>query len=189
MDEQLRILELIEAGVISVEEGVRRLEALAGAAEAPEPAPAPAPSVNRPAWVRWVWQAVFWTGVALLAGGGLLVSGVYTWGIADGWLIWGWLLFALGLLGVLLGGWLQQAHWLFVRVRQPQGPNVFVALPLPLGPLAWLLRIVRPFVPQLEGTGVDEIILAMREEVRSGRPLTVEVDEGEGGEQVQVYFG
>jgi len=51
------------------------------------------------------------------------------------------------------------------------------------------LRIVRPFIPQLEGTGVDEMILAMREEVRSGRPFTVEVHEGEGGEQVQVYFG
>jgi hypothetical protein len=189
MDERLRILELIEAGVISVVEGVRRLEALAEAAGAPEPAPAPAPSVDRPAWVRWVWEAVFWTGVALLAAGGLLVSGVHAWGIARGWLIWGWLFFALGLLGMLLGWWLQRAHWLFVRVRQPAGPNVFVALPLPLGPLAWLLRIVRPFIPQLEGTGVDEMILAMREEVRSGRPFTVEVHEGEGGEQVQVYFG
>jgi hypothetical protein len=79
-------LELIEAGVISVEEGVRRLEALAGAADPPEPAPAPAPSVDRPVWVRWVWQAVFWTGVALLAAGGLLVSGVYAWGIAARWL-------------------------------------------------------------------------------------------------------
>jgi hypothetical protein len=60
-------LELIEAGVISVEEGGRRLEALAGAADPPEPAPAPAPSVDRPVWVRWVWQAVFWTGDALLS--------------------------------------------------------------------------------------------------------------------------
>jgi hypothetical protein len=189
MDEQLRILELIEAGAISVEEGVRRLEALAGAADPPEPAPAPAPSVDRPVWVRWVWQAVFWTGVALLAAGGLLVSGVYAWDIADGWLIWGWLLLTLGLVGVLLGWWLQQAHWLFVRVRQPDGPNVFVALPLPLGPLAWLLRVVGPFIPQLEGTAIDEIILAMREEARRGRPLMVQVNEGEGREQVQVYLG
>jgi hypothetical protein len=189
MDEQLRILELIEAGVIGVEEGVRRLEQLSGAADPPEPAPAPAPSVSRPAWVRFVWQAVFWTGFALLAAGGLLVSGVYAWGIADGWLVWGWLLFTLGLLGVLLGWWLQRAHWLFVRVRQPDGPNVFVALPLPLGPLAWLLRVVRPFVPRLQETAIDEVILAMREEARSGRPVMVQVNEGEGREQVQVYLG
>jgi hypothetical protein len=189
MDEQLRILELIEAGEISVEEGVRRLEALAGAAETPEPRPAPTAPVARPAWVRWVWQPVFWTGVGLLAGGGLLVNSVYAWGVARGWLIWGWLLFALGLLGVLLGWWLQRAHWLFVRVRQPDGPNIFIAIPLPLGPLAWILRVVRPFVPQLKQTGVDEMVLAMREEVRGGRPLRVEVDEGQGGEQVQVYFG
>jgi hypothetical protein len=136
-----------------------------------------------------VWQAVLWTGVALLAGGGLLVNAVYAWGAARGWLVWGWFLFALGLLGVLLGWWMQRAHWLFVRVRQSHGPNVLVALPLPLGPLAWILRVARPFVPQLEDMGIDEVILAMREEVRAGRPLRVEVDEGESGEQVQVYFG
>ena len=189
MDERLRILELIEAGEISVAEGARRLEALTETADAPQPPAAPAAPATRPAWVRWVWQVVFWSGVALLVGGGLLVTAVYAWGIAAGWLVVGWLLLALGVLVVVLGWWLQRAHWLFVRVRQPDGPNVFVALPLPLGPIAWVLRMARPFVPQLEETGVDEIILAMREEVRHGRPLRIEVDEGAGGERVQVYFG
>ena len=43
MGERLRILELIEAGEISVEEGVRRLEALAEGARRRIPPP-PAPS-------------------------------------------------------------------------------------------------------------------------------------------------
>jgi len=226
MEERLRILELIEAGEISVEEGVRRLQALpdtAGALESPaapadtarapespvapadvaeavEPPPAPASTVaapepqaqpvahvTRPRWVQWLWQVVFWPAVALVAGGGLLVTAVYAWEVPAGWLVLGWLLFALGVLGVLLGWWMQRAHWFYLRVREP-GSNIFMAFPLPLGPIAWLLRIARPFVPQLKETGVDELILAMHEELRGGGSFTVEVNEG-AGEQVRIYFG
>ena len=189
MDERLHILELIEAGEISVEEGARRLDALAQPPEPPEPAAPPAAPAARPAWVRWLWQPVCWTGVALLAGGGLLLATAYTGEAATGRLVWGWLLFAFGVLGELHGWWQQRAHWLCLRVRQHDGPNVTLALPLPLGLIAWGLRVARPFVPQLEGTGVDEVILAMREEIRDGHPFVVEVNEREGGEHVQVYFG
>ena len=187
MSEQLRILELIEVGEISAEEGARRLVALTGAAETTKP-PEP-PAVPRPALVRWLWQGAFWTGVALLAGGGLLMASVYSQGGTTGGLVWGWILFIFGVLVTLLGWWLQRAHWLCLRVRQHDGPNVTLALPLPLGLIAWGLRIARPFVPQLEETGVDEVILAMREEIRDGHPFVVEVNEREGGERVQVYFG
>jgi len=183
MEERLRILELIEAGEISVEEGARRLEALAEGVEAPDT------PLARPAVVRHLWQAVFWTGAGLVVGGGLLVQAVYTQAVSAGWLTWGWVLFALGVLGVALGWWLRRARWLSLRVRQPDGPNISFALPLPLGPVAWVLRIARPSVPQLREMGVDELILAMREEVRDGRPVIVEVDEGESGDQVQIYFG
>jgi len=76
-----------------------------------------------------------------------------------------------------------------VRVRQADGPNITIAFPLPLGLVAWGLRIAQPFVPQLKDTGVDELLLAMQEELGDGHPFVVEVDEGEDGEQVQVYFG
>jgi hypothetical protein len=190
MDERMRILELIESGEISAEEGARRLEAPAQATEGPRAsAAAPAVPVPQPALVRWLWQCVFWTGGGLLAGGGFLLLSFYTREVPSRWLTWGWILSTLGVMGVLLGWWLQRAHWLSVRVRQSDGPNIFVALPLPLGPIAWILRIARPFVPQLDETGVDELLLAMRDEMRDGRPLLVEVNEGEGGEQVQVYIG
>ncbi len=183
MGERLRILELIEAGEIGVEEGARRLEVLAGAAK-----PVDTPVV-RPALVRIVWQAVFWSGVAMMAGGGLLVAAVYAWEIAPAWQTCGWVLLTLGLLVLMIGWWLQRARWLSVRVRQPDGPNVTLAFPLPLALVAWGLRIAQPFVPQLRETGLDELILAMGDELRNGHPLVVEVDEGEDGEQVQVYFG
>lgn len=192
MDERLQILELIEAGEISVEEGARRLDALAEAAEVPETPetpPTPAGPVVRPALVRWLWQTVFWTGVALLVGGCLLVVAVYAWGFADGWLFCGGPLLVFGVLIVATGWWLQHAHWFSLRVREKEGQRISFAFPLPLGLVAWTLRIARPFVPQLRETGVDELLLAMQEELRDGRPFAVEVDEGEDGEQVQIYFG
>ncbi|MDY6876629.1 MAG: hypothetical protein SWK90_10585 [Chloroflexota bacterium] len=185
MDERLRILELIETREISVEEGARRLKALA---EGTDPLATLAASVSRPALVRVVWRAVFWSGVVMMAGGGLLVAAVYAWEIAPGWQTCGWVLFTLGLLVLMIGWWLQRARWLSVRVRQ-SGPNVTLAFPLPLALVAWGLRIAQPFVPQLREMGMDELILALREEVRDGHPFAVEVDEGEDGEQVQIYFG
>ena len=189
MDERLHILESIEAGEISVEEGARRLEALARPSEPSEPPPALAGSIARPAWGSWLWQPVFWTGAAFAAGGGLLAALAYTGQIAGGWQIGGWLLFFLGVLGLILGWWLQRAPWFYLRVRQRDGHHINLALPLPLGFVAWGLRVARPFVPCLEYTGVDEMILAMRDEMQRGRPFVVEVDERGGTEQVHVYFG
>ena len=183
MSERLRILELIEAGEINVEEGARRLESLAGGAETPD---IPAP---RSRLVRWLWQAALGIGIAMLAWGGLLLARDYAGEAATGRAVWGWLLFALGLTWVVLGWWLQRTRWFSLRVRRASGHNISFALPLPPGPVAWVLRIARPFVPQLAETGVDELILAMWEELRDGRSFAVEVDEGEDGEQVQVYFG
>lgn len=189
MEERRRILELIEAGEITVEEGVQRLEGLvqpAATTESQSPSPEPAAP---PPWVRRFWHFVLWPGVALVLGAVLLLAAVYSRGAASGWLVCGWPLFVLGVLVVILGWWMRSAHWFSLRVRQPTGPKVRLALPLPLGPIAWILRLLRPYVPKLEETGVDEVLLAMRDGLREGDPFVVEVDEGEDGEQVQVYFG
>jgi hypothetical protein len=198
MEDRRRILELIESGEIDVEEGVRRLEDLSAAeavaevVEPPptfdEPSPEPDFSVPRPALVRVIWQVVFWTGVLFVIGGGLLIAAVYAWSVASGWLICGWPLFGIGVLVLLTGWWMRTAHWFSLRVKSDEH-NIFLALPLPLGPLAWLMRVLQPFVPELRETGLDELLLAMKDELKDGQPLIVEVDEGEDGEKVQVYFG
>ncbi|RLC89848.1 MAG: hypothetical protein DRI77_15300 [Chloroflexi bacterium] len=180
MDERLRILELIEAGEISVEEGARRLKSPEPTASSEEPAP-------HPTLVRWLWQVTFWIGAALMAWGGWLLASSYTGEITTGRLVWAWLILTLGVLGVMLGWWLQRARWLYVRVRQSDGPNITIAFPLPLGLVAWGLRIAQPFVPQLGEMKMDELLLALRDELRAGRPFVVEMDEGD--KQVQVYFG
>jgi hypothetical protein len=145
--------------------------------------------VPRPALVRWLWQGAFWIGIALLAGGGMLVGSVYAGNAAVGRMTWGWILFILGVLMALFGWWLQRAHWLLVRVRQSHGPNVTIALPMPLTLVAWGLRIARPFSSDLEQTKADELLLALRDEIKKGNPFYVEVNDKEDGEHVQVYFG
>jgi len=183
MDERLQVLELIEGGEIDVEEGLRRIEALK------ETRRSPIAFTSRPTLVNIVWQAVFWFGVILLAGGGLLVAGVYAWEIAAGWRVFGWVLFVVGLLVMLASWWSSRARWFSVRVRRSEGPNINMAFPMPLSLVAWGVRVAQPFVPQLRGAGLDELILAMRDELKNGPPLVIEVDETEEGEQVQVCFG
>ncbi len=213
MDERVRILDLIESGQIDVEEGVRRLEELNRAETGPAPeaegraapaAPADvaasqsasqaepaAASVHLP-WVRIVWQIVFGVGVTVMAGGGLLLARAQARSPGrEGMpgLTWGWVLFILGLLVLVLGWWLQRARWFYLRVREHDGAAFTIALPLPLGLVLWLLRVARPFVPQLQEMGdVDQLILAMRDELRDGRSFVIDVDEGEGGDQVEIYF-
>ena len=192
MQERMRILERIEAGEISAGEGAQQIEALlSGGAEA-EPrgrgaaTPSPAPALGMR---RWLWHAALWSGVALIVGGALLIAGVYTWSVAAGWQFCGWSLLAVGVLAILLAWWMQEAQWLSLRVRERDGHGISFSLPLPLGFLAWTLRIAGPFVPQLKETGVDELILSMSEEVRNGQPIIVEVNDEEDGEQVHVHIG
>ncbi len=195
-DERLRILELIESGRISVEEGVRRLEDLP-AQEAPQTSDSPetSPAVTAeesartespiPGFVRWVWRTVFGLGVLVLAAGGLLLARAYSRPGGPG-LVWGWLLFGLGLAVMLLGWWLQRARWLYVRIREQDGHGFMIVLPIPLLLVAWLLRVARRFVPQIEETGADQLVFAMREEIRKGSPFLIEVDDEEDGEEVRI---
>jgi hypothetical protein len=186
MSERMRVLEMIEAGEISAEEGARRLEALT---ELVEPAHPEATPIALPPWVERVWQAVFWSGVTLMAGGALLVAFFYAGKAGLGSAICGWPMFVFGLLGLLLGLWLPNATWFSLRVREEGSRRISLALPLPLGPVAWIVRLVRPFVPRMRDMAVDEVILALRDEVREGHPFVVDVNEGRDGERVHVYIG
>lgn len=190
MEERRRILEQVETGEISVEEAVRQLEMVAEPVVIPGPSTPPedVPTVH-PGLIQIVWQAVFWSGVVILVGGALLLTGVYAWSVASGWLACAWPLFALGVLVVVLGWWMRTARWFSLRVREEEGTKITLALPLPLGPAAWLLRIARPFVPQLRETGLDEVLKALQQELEEGQPVIIDVDDQESGDRVQVFLG
>jgi len=54
----------------------------------------------------------------------------------------------------------------------------------------WVIKIARPFVPQLKDTSVDEVIMGLGDTLdKDGQPIYVNVDDDETGEHVQIYIG
>ena len=101
----------------------------------------------------------------------------------------GWPLFLFGLAVVLLVWWSRKTTWMHLRITEKKGKGFRISFPLPLTLAAWVLKLVEPFVPQLRNTGVDEVIFALRDSARSGEPISIDVEDDEDGERVQVYIG
>jgi SHOCT-like domain len=216
-EEQLQILKMLEEGQIGAEEAAELLAALRPEEEerslaaqpqaalhvrttdeaVEEPAPRPELSAERapaPGWegppARW---SRFWIYPAMV-GGGLLILGAVVLGLlyaakaASGWRVCGWLPMILGMVVAILAWWSRTARWLHLRVKEKGERNIAFSFPLPLTLTAWVLRIIRPYVPQLKDTGVDEMILALRD-TDLDEPFFVEVQDDKEGEHVQVYIG
>ena len=207
-DPSLKVLQMIQDGTISAEEGERLLEALGETRAAPAeeagrpaepaaraqpeevvwPAGEPGAPYGAPSWWRRAWVYVLAGGVVLLAAGG-----VWTGWLARGNAGLGWLgctvpLLILGTAVILLAWWARMARWLHLRVRD-EDKDIRISMPLPLRLTAWVLRIIRRWVPRLRETAVDELIMAMAEENARGNILTVEVNDDEDDEEVKIYFG
>ncbi len=63
------------------------------------------------------------------------------------------------------------------------------SFPVPLAFAAWGIRVAEPFVPQLKDTGVDDLIVALRDSTSEGEPFYIDVQDDEEGERVEVYIG
>jgi hypothetical protein len=197
-NERLEILKMVEAGQIDAGEAAMLLTALDEAA--PE-VPSEAPEVMEPlppdlaptesAENRW---ARFWI-YPLMAGGAVLIAGavvmalVYATGGARGWLCCGWLPMLLGLLVLLLALWSRRATWMHLRISEEGKRKMAFSFPLPLTLAAWAVRIAQPFVPQLQQTGVDDLILALRDGSSRGEPIFIDVQDDQDGERVELYIG
>jgi hypothetical protein len=112
-------------------------------------------------------------------------------GVIYFWFLCTWFPFLLGILVMLLAWTTRTARWLHVRIHQEEDEwprNIAISLPLPIRLTAWIVRLVRPKIHGMEGTNLDEVILAL-EKTSPKEPLYVQVDEGENGEKVEVYIG
>lgn len=201
--ERMQILQMIEDGKISAEEGLRLLNALSpkpeadsgGGAAPASPAsdavpPPPGPELG--GYRDW-WIKPMWLGVAITILGSLFLYWVLKVAGVSFWLVLASPPFVLGVIIMALAWASRTAKWLHIRIKtgeKSDGPRrILISLPLPIGPAAWLLRVISPFIPKLRDTGVDELILALSETTSPEAPLFVDVNEGEGGERVQVYIG
>ena len=193
-NERMQILQMIEDAQITAAEGLRRLDALAGR---PEPAAAPAehlppdPGLDR--WRRW-WIVPLWIGAGILLFGALLMFAAYQAGGFGFWFVLAALPFILGVAVMALAASSRSARWLHIRVHSADasraGPrHIALSFPLPIRLTAWALRLAGPHIPQLKDRGIDELILALAETTSAESPLYVDVDDGAGGQHVQVYIG
>jgi hypothetical protein len=190
-EERLQILRMVAAGQIGAKEAARLLEAIEPeATQGEEEAGPPDVPATRPG-ERWAsfWLYPLMGGAAVLILGAMVVSLVYAADAAHGWLVCGWLPMVLGIVVMLLAWWSRQARWLHLHISEQGRRRVAFSFPLPLGLTAWVLRIAQPFVPQLKETGVDDLVIALRDSASQDTPLFIDVQDGEDGERVELYIG
>lgn len=225
---RMQILEMIESGVITAEEGTRLLQAIEVEADRSEildetfqplpnrveaggeqfagdfSGPEVGEVIDSPQgprlndfdeqidkWRRW-WMIPLWIGVGITILGGLMMFWAYQ---ASGFGFWfgcAWLPFLLGVVMMAFAVSSRTSRWLHLRVHQKPGERpqtIAISFPLPLRFAAWFVRNFGRYIPQLNRNGLDEMILALGKNTGPQAPFYVEVDEGEGGEQVQIYIG
>ena len=141
---------------------------------------------------RGWWLVPLWAGTAITILSGALMYWAFQSTGFSFWFACAWLPFLFGLALMALGGSSRNVRWLHLRVQQKHGEwpeRIAFSFPLPLRLAAWFLRTFGRFIPKFEGTGIDEIILALEQNTNAENPFYVEVDEGEDGERVQIYIG
>ena len=209
--ERLEILEMIQNGTITSDEGLQLLEALGESQDAEEQeylrAKAEmeagpediqyASSTAFPAeddfesWKSW-WILPFWIGVGFtILGGWLMYLGWAANGIGLGFIA-AWIPFLIGL-GLLVLGWNSRTGpWLHVRIHQAPGETpqrIAFSFPLPVRFMAWGLRTFGSFIKNADLSGADQIILALGDYSPGDPPLSIDVDDGDDGEKVKIYIG
>ena len=215
-DERMQILRMIEEEQITPEEGIKLLEALASAEEnvveqataegvidvnassvVSEPPPPESESLEEATTDRaaspdfasfdHLWLIPLAAGVVLGAVGLGLILLIQVASPDSFFLVCGLMPLLLGLAVIVLAFWSRTARWLHVRIRGEQ--RISISFPLPLRLTGWILRLVRPYVPQLEETGLDELILSLDESLGGEDYFYVDVQDDKDGEEIQVYIG
>jgi hypothetical protein len=225
-NERIQILEMIENGVITAEEGTRLLKALEDDQQASDPlgggydvsgtqeysdgdetAASPEgdaepvsgevledqfkPEIEK--WKRW-WIIPLWIGVGVTIIGSLLMLWAYQSTGFSFWFGCTWLPFLLGVAVIAMAWGSRSARWLHLRVQQEPGEwprTIAFSFPLPLHFAAWFMRTFGKFIPQVNEIGIDfdQLIQVFETSTNSETPFYIEVDDGEGGEKVQIYIG
>jgi len=210
-NERLEILKMIQKGTISSEEGMKLIEAIGESWEKSEmeysiakaelegsfepiEADEYSQEVDQDHFNKlksW-WIIPFWIGVAITVMGGSLMY--WAWsahGIGFGFVA-AWIPFLIGV-GLLVLGWNSRTGpWLHIRIQQKPGEKpgrIAISFPIPNRFFAWSLRTFGSFVPNMNLSGADEILLALGNYSQGDTPLTIDVDDSDDGEKVRIYIG
>jgi hypothetical protein len=199
MDSRWReILEKIEQGLLSPEEGARLLEQDPQAVpseplETPVMPPAEEESVSEPEpdprldyWKRW-WMVPLWVGLSIF----VLAAGLMAWAHLNErgfWFVCSFFPLLTGLLVMLLAWWSQNARWVHVRIREKGGKRISISLPVPIGLGKWFFQVFGRMIPGLreQDKVLDTLPDLLDELGKNKEPLSVEVNDGD--DEVQVYI-
>lgn len=170
--------------------GVSRAAAQAGQEPFHEPNADRSGEVRSRYWQRW-WLIPMWVGIGItVLGAGLMYWAMQAAGTGL-WFVCAWVPFLLGVAVMLLAWSSRSARWLHLRVherREGRSQRIALSFPIPLRLTAWFLRTFGKWIPNLEQTGIDEIVKALEDDTSPDAPVNIEVDEGKG-ERVQIYIG
>ena len=203
-DEEKQILKMVEDGKISAEEAMTLIKALEETSAEDEvevietetdtgkERSASMDFEEVKARAKKFAMIPLWIGVAFT-----VLSAYWMYALVSNanygfWFFCAWIPLLLGLLLIALSGGGMNARWLYVNVDQEPGEwpgHITLGFPLPLGMIAWILRNFGHYMQGMDRTNVDGILKALSTMDDLDEPLIVNVDEGEYGEQVQVYIG
>jgi hypothetical protein len=212
--QRLKILKMVEAGDITLDQASRLLEELEnaplqpsfdsienpplvlpdqeGASETrqPEVIEADMPENDLPRlnhWKRW-WAIPFAISVVVMALGAL--------GMFFGWqaaqfgvgFVLSWFPFVLGILGMVMFWSSRSMRWLHLRIHQKNGKKpetIAISLPIPFGIATWVLRNFNQFMPvEVQGKHLDVMLDEFEKTISPETPFHLWVDED--GEQVEI---
>ena len=150
--------------------------------------PPPPIDVNMPDTRHW-WQVPFWIGLAVLMAGAFTLAGALSSGAVCFVLLCGLPLIFIGLIMIIVAWFARNGPWVHIRVKnnRPGQHNVNISVPLDLGVVA--VRVAEPFVPQMRNTGIDDVIVSLKNNVKGDQPVIIDVNDDEDGEHVQVIVG
>lgn len=193
----LGILSKIDQGEISAEEGIHLLENSQTDAEEDAETDSPEEEFTHnhtkitdeevAKWQQW-WTIPLYVGLGIVVLSVLWLNSAYQNSGYGFWFFCSWLPLTLGVLLMALSWRSKSGPWIHVRVRGPK-ENVAISIPAPIGLTSWALRNFGHFIPQLEKTSVDEILIALESTSKNNAPLSIVVDEGDNGEHVEVFIG
>jgi len=206
-EERKKILQMVQDGKISAEQGASLMRALEAGSDSVEPeaevleagAGTGFESNELPEFeevksrARRFAMIPLWIGVFIAV---LSAWGIYSIQQSMGLNFWFFCLLVPLLFGVLLialGAGGEGSKWLYVNVDRRNARdwprNITLGFPLPLGLTAWFLRNFGQYIHGMEKTNVDDIIQTLDATGNSSSPLIINANDNEDGEQVQVYIG
>ena len=150
--------------------------------------PPPPFDTKMPDTRHW-WQVPFWIGAALLVAGAFTLAGALSSGAICLVLLCGLPMLLIGILAVIVAWFARNGPWVHIRVKHNRSGerDINLSVPLDLGVVA--VRVAEPFVPQMKNTGVDDVIVSLKDNVKKDQPLIIDVNDDEDGEHVQVIVG